>query len=213
MTAAGAAGAASAAGVASTVGVVGGGGAAGAALAFAQGAIVFVFGYACFTKLRSGEGFENFVRTVRRLTKRDGRGVTVLAGLFAAAEAAAGALTAAPATAFTGFALATALLVLFIGVVVGAVRGRVFAECGCFGGHSSAMSYPLILRNVLLLGFSVPGLLLSADRSPALSPLAAGAAAAGIVTAFLLVRYYDTIVRVVLLRLFPDVRASRPEAS
>ncbi|MCP2343811.1 MauE/DoxX family redox-associated membrane protein [Actinomadura rupiterrae] len=185
----------------------------GAALGFAQGAVVFVFGYACFTKVRDGEGFGNFVRTVRRLTMRDGRAITVLAAAFACAEAAAAVLTALPATAFAGFVLATGLLAFFIGVVVRAVRGRVFAECGCFGGHSSALSYPLILRNVLLLGFSVPGLLISAVRAPDLSVPAALAAAVGVTIAFLLVRYYDTIVRLVLLRLFPDVRASRQEAS
>ncbi|MFC5182595.1 MauE/DoxX family redox-associated membrane protein [Actinomadura harenae] len=186
---------------------------AGLVLAFTQGAVVFVFGYAGYTKLHNGEGFGNFVRTVRMLTKRDGRSVTALAAAFAATEAVAAVLTALPATAFAGFALATALLTLFIGVVLRAVRGRVFAECGCFGGHSAAMSYPLILRNVLLLGFAVPGLLLSAARVPGVSAPAGIAAAAGLGTAFALVRYYDTVVRLVLLRLFPEVRASRPEAS
>lgn len=186
---------------------------AGLALAFAQGAVVFVFGYAAFTKLRNGEGFGNFVRTVRMLTKRNGRATTVLAGAFAGLEGSAAVLTALPPTTFAGFVLATALLTLFVGVVVRAVRGRVFAECGCFGGHSSAMSYPLILRNVLLLGFAVPGLLLSATRAPEVSAPAGIAAACGLGVAFALVRYYDTIVRVVLLRLFPDVRESRPEAS
>ncbi|MEV5571653.1 MauE/DoxX family redox-associated membrane protein [Spirillospora sp. NPDC052269] len=183
------------------------------ALAFAQGAVLFVFGYAAYTKLRNGEGFGNFVRTVRTLTRRDGRATTVLAASFAVLEASAAVLTVPPPTAFAGFALATALLTLFIGVVLRAVRGRVFAECGCFGGHSAAMSYPLILRNVLLLGFAVPGLLLSATRTPEVSAPAGIAAAAGIGAAFALVKYYDTVVRLVLFRLFPEVRASRPEAS
>ncbi|WP_051467753.1 MauE/DoxX family redox-associated membrane protein [Actinomadura oligospora] len=186
---------------------------AGLVLAFAQGAVVLVFGYSGYTKLHDREGFGNFTQTVQMLTKWDGRAVTVLAASFAGSEASTAVLTALPPTAFAGFALATALLTLFIGVILRAVRGRVFAECGCFGGHSAAMSYPLILRNVLLLGFAVPGLLLSATRAPEVSPLAGVAAAAGVGAAFALVKYYDTAVRLVLFRLFPEARASRPEAS
>ncbi|MEV4256345.1 MauE/DoxX family redox-associated membrane protein, partial [Spirillospora sp. NPDC049652] len=123
-----------------------------------QGLVAGIFALAAFSKLRGREEFGRFVTTVRKLTMLSGRAPTLLAGAFAVVEAVTAALIAVPATARAGLWAAAALLVLFVGVVFRAVRGGVFAECGCFGNRSAIMSYPVLLRNLLLLGFALAGL-------------------------------------------------------
>ncbi|WP_242911089.1 MauE/DoxX family redox-associated membrane protein [Actinomadura terrae] len=162
----------------------------------AQSLTAGIFAVAAFSKLRGREDFERFATTVRKLTMRSGPETTVLAGAFAVVEALTAVLIAVPATATAGLWTAAALLILFIGVVFRAVRGKVFAECGCFGG-SAIMSYPLLLRNLLLLALALAGL-----AAPAWEGLAVrGAAlAAGLVAAPVLLRSYDRAVTLVLGR-------------
>ncbi|OLT16568.1 hypothetical protein BJF79_18275 [Actinomadura sp. CNU-125] len=176
----------------------------GYALLAVQAPLAGIFAVASFSKLRVPEDFGRFVTTVRKLTMRSGPSTTVIAAGFATLEAVTAVLIAVPATARAGFALATGLLTLFIGVVFRAVRGRVFAECGCFGDRSALMSYPVLVRNVLLLVMAVAGLLLAPSGSP-VGPLWHGVAlAAGIVLARLMLRSYDRAVAAVFKRLRPE---------
>lgn len=168
-----------------------------------QSLMAGVFASASFGKLRSREDFGRFVTTVRKLTMREGASTVWIAAAFAALETLTAVLIAVPATARIGFGLASALLTVFIGVVFRAVRGRVFAECGCFGRHGSVMSYPLLLRNAALLAVAVTGAVLASPASP-LGPVGhALALAAGIAAASALLRYYDHAVTAVLMRFRP----------
>ncbi|MBE1536700.1 MauE/DoxX family redox-associated membrane protein [Actinomadura algeriensis] len=172
-----------------------------------QALLAGVFAMAAFSKLRGRADFGRFVTTVRKLTMRSGPSTTVIAAVFAVVEAVTAILIAVPATARAGFALATGLLVLLIGVVFRAVRGRVFAECGCFGRRSALLSYPLLVRNVLLLAAAVAGVVLGRFASP-VGPLWHGAAlAAGVVLASLLLHGYDLAVAAVFKRLRPEPAA------
>ncbi|HEX2312938.1 MAG TPA: MauE/DoxX family redox-associated membrane protein [Thermomonospora sp.] len=175
----------------------------GVAVVSAQGALATVFGYAFYSKVRGGDRFRAFLTTVRKLMMRSGPLTVGVAVVFAAAEAVAAVLVALPWTSRVGFAVGTGLLVFFIGVVVRAVRGGVFAECRCFGDHSSVLGYPILVRNVLLLGVAVTGLVLAPGGGA--GPVATVCAAtAGAVGAAVFVRYYDDVVTAVLLRLYPS---------
>lgn len=184
---------------------------AGYVLLAARGLLTAIFAYAFFTKVRSRDGARNFLTTVRKLTMLPARSATVIAVTFTGCEAATAVLVALPWTSRIGFTLAAGMLVFFIGVVFRAVRGRVFAECGCFGDKSSVMSYPLIVRNVLLLAVATPGVLMAAGQPVSNPASAGGALAVGLLIAAGLVRYYDTVVRVVLIRRYPAV-ASAPKS-
>ncbi|GAA2410125.1 hypothetical protein GCM10010191_18560 [Actinomadura vinacea] len=172
-----------------------------------QSLMAGVFVFAAFSKLRGRDYFDGFVTTVRRLTMRSGPSTTMVAAAFAVVEAVTAALIAVPATARAGLWLAVGLLALFIAVVFRAVRGRVFAECGCFGGRGAVMSYPLLLRNFVLLTLALAGAAIPPAGS-LLGPFGHGAVlAAGVVAAVAMLRGYDHAVGAVLARLAP-----RPEA-
>ncbi|WUH96632.1 hypothetical protein OHR68_24025 [Spirillospora sp. NBC_00431] len=183
----------------------------------AQSLMAGIFALAAFGKLRGREDFGRFAITVRKLMMRSGPMTTALAGAFAVVEAVTAVLIAVPATTRVGLWTAAALLVLFIGVVLRAVRGRVFAECGCFGGRSAIMSYPLLVRNSLLLVLTFAGLAASQDHpgvplaglTGAWEDLAARgiALAAGLVAASVLLRSFDRAVAGVLGRLQARTRA------
>ncbi|WP_250903613.1 MauE/DoxX family redox-associated membrane protein [Actinomadura sp. NEAU-AAG7] len=172
----------------------------------AQSLMAGVFALAAFSKLRGREEFGRFATTVRKLTMRSGPETAAVAGAFAAVEALTAVLIAVPATAPAGLWTAAALLTLFIGVVFRAVRGRVFAECGCFGG-SAAMSYPLLGRNALLLTLALAGLAASGDRAAWEGPALRGLALAiGLAAASALLRSFDRAVTLVLGRVHARTR-------
>jgi hypothetical protein len=164
---------------------------------------VVVFGLAAFGKLRGGAGFRAFVAWLARLLRVPGRTATALAALLVTAELATVALLLVPATARLGLALTCALLLVFICVVVYAIRAGVLTECRCFGGAGALMSYPLIVRNALLIALAVPGVAI-ASPAPAGEPVLAGlAVASGLALAALFVRGYDAIAHAVVARLVP----------
>ncbi|WP_067456375.1 MauE/DoxX family redox-associated membrane protein [Actinomadura macra] len=165
--------------------------------------LITVFTVAVFTKRRSAARFAHFCTTVRNLTMFSERAAVRAAAFVLGCETAVAVLLLLPIHRI-GFVLAAGLLSLFIAVVFRAVRGGVFAECGCFGGRSALLSYPLIVRNVLLLAFAVPGALLAPAGPPSLDPLPTGLALiTGFLAAWTLIRYYDVLVGKLLRRLHP----------
>lgn len=175
----------------------------------ARSLIVTVFAVAVFTKLRSATRFTHFRTTVRNLTMLSDTAAIRAAAIVLTCEATVAILLLLPFYRI-GFALAAALLTLFTAVVFRAVRGGVFGECGCFGGRSALLSYPLIVRNVLLMAFAVPGALLSSASPSSPDPLRTGLAlVTGFLAAWMLIRYYDVLVGMLLRRLNP----ARPDTS
>ncbi|MFI0371958.1 MauE/DoxX family redox-associated membrane protein [Actinomadura sp. 1N219] len=173
-----------------------------------------VFLIACATKLRSRSGFRLFVTTTGKLTKLSEPVARWVAAGVLVCEATIALLLALPATARLGFFLAGALLSVFIGAVYRAVRGGVFAECGCFGDRSAMLSYPLLARNALLLLVALPGMIVGAGPEGFGYPHSVVAAAAGVLVAIGFVHYYDDLSTKVLLRMQRRAAAepSRPAA-
>ncbi|SEG85549.1 Methylamine utilisation protein MauE [Thermomonospora echinospora] len=168
-----------------------------------QGVVAGVFALAVLGKLRGRDGFGRFATTVGRLTMRPGRPAVVIAAVVTAVEVVTTVLVAVPATARAGCWAASGLLVLFVAVVFRAVRGRVFAECGCFGGRGSVMSYPLLLRNLLLLALALTGAALAPADPPHPVPVHGAALVLGLAAAAVFLRSYDRLTAVVLTRLDP----------
>ncbi|MFC6887039.1 MULTISPECIES: MauE/DoxX family redox-associated membrane protein [Actinomadura] len=170
-------------------------------LLFCRALVLTVFAVAFAGKARSASGFKGFVTSIRQLAILPER-VAAPAGLaVVAGEGAAVVLLALPATVRAGFALAAALLALFVGIVVRAVRGGVFAECRCFGSKGSVMGQAMIVRNVLLLCAAVPGAALGASVPAGRPAEAVAALAAGALGAWGFTRWYDRIVAALMRRL------------
>lgn len=162
-----------------------------------------VFGLACLGKARSASRFRQFATTIERMTKLPERTAMLLASAIVVCEGTTAVLLAvplAPPVATTGFVLATGLLAVFVAVVVRAVRGGVLTECRCFGRSGSLMSKAMIVRNLLLMAFAVPGLAMR-PATPATDLLGlALALIAGAAVAVFFTRYYDEVVRAILRR-------------
>jgi hypothetical protein len=165
-----------------------------------------VFAVAFVGKVRGPSRFRGFVTSIRQLAILPDR-VAVPAGLaIIAGEGTAVVLLALPGTPWFGFALASGLLALFVGIVVRAVRGGVFAECRCFGSKGSVMGQAMIVRNLLLLAFAVPGVVAGAPV-PADRPVGTVfALAAGALGAWGFTRWYDRIVSAIMKRLLTPAR-------
>jgi uncharacterized membrane protein YphA (DoxX/SURF4 family) len=163
-----------------------------------------VFAVAFFTKVRSRSRFRGFVTTTGKLTMLGEPAAARVATAVLACEAVIAVLLALPATSRLGFFLAGALLSVFIVAVYRAVRGGVFAECGCFGDRSAMLSYPILVRNVLLLTVALPGMIVGSPGPEAVEyPHSVPAVAAGLLAAIGFVRYYDLLVAKVLRRMTP----------
>jgi uncharacterized membrane protein YphA (DoxX/SURF4 family) len=170
-----------------------------------------VFAVAALTKLRSASGFRRFSTTLQKLTALPERqAVRVAVGLIVG-EALLTVLITLPLAPRAGFALATVFLLMFIGAVVRAVRRGVFAECRCFGDRSSVLSYPVLVRNALLLAIAAPGVVISPGVK-AMDPAGVALAlASGLTAAVAFIRYYDDLVRMILTRLHVSTGSSQSE--
>ncbi|MGH8933528.1 MAG: MauE/DoxX family redox-associated membrane protein [Egibacteraceae bacterium] len=167
-----------------------------------------VFFIAVLGKARDASRFRNFVISIEKLTRFPAGTARFVAVSIAICEGAAAALLAYPLASQpvlrVGFAFAVGLLTIFVAVVVRAVRGGVLAECRCFGRSGSVMSKAMIVRNLLLMAFAVPGIVLS-PTAPATEPTyIALAVTAGLALALFFVRYFDAVVRVILTRRSSD---------
>ncbi|MCE0538582.1 hypothetical protein LWF15_24080 [Kineosporia rhizophila] len=166
-----------------------------------------VFGIAFIGKARSLQRFRGFVVSVVRLSGTTERTARPVAATVVLLEGIATGLLLFATTAWWGLLLATALLTLFLGVIARAVRAGVLAECRCFGGSGAAMSYPMLIRNGILIAAALPGLvhgLLHGLDQPAFAwPGSLAAAAVGVGLALAMVRYYDSLAEMLLVRLAP----------
>ncbi|WP_131736255.1 MauE/DoxX family redox-associated membrane protein [Actinomadura roseirufa] len=179
-----------------------------------RAALGTVFTVAVTGKLRGRDGFARFRTTVERITGLAGGPAHRVAVAVLTMEVAAVLLLLGPLTPpAAGLVAAGGLLAVFTGAVVRAMRRGVFAECACFGERSSLLGYPVLVRNVLLLAITAPGLVLAAAPPRAAGPLTAALAiTAGACAGVLFVRYYDALAGRILMRWHPSRtrRAAEP---
>lgn len=163
-----------------------------------------VFAVAFFGKGRDASRFQGFVTSIQKLTMFSPRAAKLVALTIVTCEGITATLLALPVAVKAGFVLASALLAVFIAVVVRAVRGGALAQCRCFGEAGSVMSSAMIVRNLLLMAFAVPGIFITpaTPATPAADPVFTTIAlATGFALAVFFTRSYDHIVRAVVMRL------------
>lgn len=144
--------------------------------------------------------FSRFVDLVQRLTEFP-RGLARLLALgLTLCEALVSVLLLLPVDPRPGLVGAAGLLLAFVGVILRAVRSGVFVRCNCFGGLGAVMSYPLVVRNLLLVAVAAVGLAAAsgAGRVEVLPAAATVLAGAGLALAVIV--YYDAVAEAVLLR-------------
>ncbi|MFC3979327.1 MauE/DoxX family redox-associated membrane protein [Streptosporangium jomthongense] len=120
-----------------------------------------VFGHAGLGKARDRKGFEKSIRDldwfppgVVPTVARSVAAMELLVVLAFAASPVAG-----PKAAVVGFSGALTLLIGFTGVIVLALKRGVRARCNCFGTAGAEYSLRHVVRNSLLAGMAVTGVL------------------------------------------------------
>lgn len=148
-----------------------------------QALLTTVFGWAAVSKVRA---FASFRQSVRQMVPA--RYVGVVAAGIVAAES--GCALAVPVSAVVGLIACLCVLMGFcVGIVVLLVRG-VSASCACFGADGAPLGRKHLIRNGLLAGVALGGLM--SDAAGELHPGGVLAAVfAGLIGAALLVSFDD----------------------
>ena len=152
-----------------------------------QALLTAVFGWAAVTKLRA---FASFRQSVQRLGLVPDRYAGVVAGGIVAVES--GCALVVPLSAGVGLIGCLGVLTLFcLGIVVLLVRG-VSASCACFGATGAPLGRRHLVRNGLLAGIALGGLVADSDlgRHPG---GVLDAVFAGLIGAALLVAFDDLV--------------------
>jgi len=152
-----------------------------------QAVLAGVFGWAAVTKLRA---FATFRGSVGQLGLVPRRYVGVVAAGIVAVES--GCALAVPLSPRVGLTGCLGVLTLFcVGIVVLLARG-VSASCACFGATGAPLGRRHLIRNGLLAGVALSGLLTDPARD--LHPGGVlDAVFAGLIAAALLVAFDDLV--------------------
>ncbi|SNS63110.1 hypothetical protein SAMN05421812_101188 [Asanoa hainanensis] len=149
-------------------------------------ALLVVFGVAAVQKGRSQAAFLAFVSALRSFGL--GGAARPVGYAVVAAETVAALLLAWPHTVTAGYLLALALLTVFMAGIVRASRSPTPVACRCFGFGGGPLGIRHLIRNAVLGGMAVVGLL--ADRGP-VDAGAALAAIGGLFVALVVIRWDD----------------------
>lgn len=154
-----------------------------------QALLTAVFGWAAVTKLRA---FATFRRSVRQLGLVPARFTGVVAAGIVAVES--GCALTVPLLAIAGLIGCFGVLTLFsAGIAVLLVRGA-SASCACFGATGAPLGREHLIRNGLLAGIAVIGLVADPARDLDRHPGGVlSAAFAGLIGAALFVAFDDLV--------------------
>jgi hypothetical protein len=142
-----------------------------------------VFAVSTYTKLGRPGAFASFVRSLRRMKLLPATLVGPAAVAVVTAEAASPLLLALPltATAVAGFGVASVLLTAFGAAILISVRRGDHTPCQCFGRSSVPLGPLHAVRNGVLVGVAVLGVVASTTGGRAELPKLMIAAVAGLV--------------------------------
>ncbi|MFD5829309.1 TlpA family protein disulfide reductase, partial [Lentzea sp. NPDC060358] len=129
---------------------------------FARVLLAAVFVAAVAGKVRTRRAFAEFRDSVAALAPRLPAGFS--AGAVLAGEAVTAVLLAVPGTRL-GHAAAVALLAVFCGAIVLAMRGAQPVRCRCFGAGGDVLGIRHLVRNSALIGVAVVGAFVPAPGS------------------------------------------------
>jgi hypothetical protein len=142
-----------------------------------------VFAVSGLSKVTGRASFSAYARSVRRLGSLRKTLVRPVAVAFVTAELATVALLAIPLaeTAAIGFMLAGGLLVVFCVAIAASLRRGERTACRCFGASTAQLGWRHVVRNVILLGVALAGLLGALGAVGPAPATLAGLAVAGII--------------------------------
>ncbi|MCG5221011.1 MauE/DoxX family redox-associated membrane protein [Streptosporangium soli] len=123
-----------------------------------QAALIGVFLFSVVGKIRTRHAYDEFVSSVVAMRALPRSWTRSAAIATIAAEAAAVALLAIPATVPAGFLLAAGLLTIFTVAISNAVRHGRRAPCRCFGASTTPLGRVHMVRNLVLLSACLAGL-------------------------------------------------------
>lgn len=141
--------------------------------------LAIVFACSAGAKLRSGESFRTFRAWLEDLPvpvvpRRAGVASAAVAG----AEVLIVVLIALPWTVLAGFALAAAMLAIFIAGTCLAIWRGTNAACACFGTRGASLGWQHVARDAVLLAVALAGVVASDARGARLAGVAVSLAAA-----------------------------------
>lgn len=158
-----------------------------------RGVLAWIFLVSLFGKVRGPAAYGVFVRATGRLLSVSGRAGRVLAALTVAAECLVVVALVAPAA--VGFAAAIALLCVFSGALVRALRRGEDTGCHCFGASTTPVGLHHVVRNLVLVAVAAAGLIVEVWAHPGGYRLAGVAVTApAVVACVLLVTRLDDLV-------------------
>lgn len=170
-----------------------------------RGLLLVVFLWSATSKIRSRRSLREFASSLSTMRLVGVRHAGPVAVSVAGAEAVVVALLAIPPLRAAGFLAAGALLSLLTGGVALVLRRGEAAPCRCFGSSPVPLGRRHLIRNVLLVGVALVGLLAQTGQPALAGSLVAGAAGALL---GLLVAELDEIVQ-----LFAPIAPQRKETS
>ncbi|MEV0386486.1 MauE/DoxX family redox-associated membrane protein [Nonomuraea sp. NPDC050643] len=168
--------------------------------------IAVVFGVSLIGKLRGRAAFAEFGRATRRMLSAvpPWRAVSHataarVAYVVAGAEAFVAVSLVVPSTvvpeaAGAGLVVAAGLLIAFSAGIAMVLRAGVRTPCRCFGSSSAPVGRPHLVRNAVLLGAAITGLLAGpGNAGPLHAAGVAIAATVAVVIAVLVIRLDDLV--------------------
>lgn len=139
-----------------------------------QAATTVTFAVAAGSKTLRPGAFTEFRLALPRMLPMPARLAGMVTWLVVVAEAVTAVVVAVPATALSGFLLATIMMVVFTISIIVMIRRRSTEPCHCFGVSTRPPGLLDVVRNVVLAAIALTGLIGTAT-SPGSSALAWGA--------------------------------------
>jgi hypothetical protein len=124
----------------------------------ARAMLIVVFATAFATKARNRNAFMSFADSLGSFGIRHRRLQLQTAAIVLTAEAAAAVLTALPATAIWGLALAGLTITVFTAAAVLARKQGRQPTCNCFGSSTATLGTRHVVRNCLIIAVAIAGL-------------------------------------------------------
>lgn len=117
-------------------------------------------------KVRGADAYREFRSAMVALVPATRPYARVCAPLVVSAEVSVILLLAVPGTVTAGFGLAVLLLGAFTATLVGVLRRRAVATCGCFGGAGAPVAPRHVVRNAALLAVALAGVVIGLGGAP-----------------------------------------------
>ena len=161
-------------------------------------AFVAVFAVSASSKLRGRSALAEFVASTRTIGGLSTAWARPVAAGVIVVEAAVAVLAAVPATGTVGLGLAAVVLAGFAVAIARAIRHDRAVSCRCFGPAAAPLSQLHVVRNLVLAGLAVTGLIVGPPAG--LAPVGVALAVCGGALVAVIAVRFDEIVELFVIR-------------